>query len=322
MVAGMAWLLLLAGDQWWPATFLLFGPRWVLALPLAALVPGALLLRQRRLLAVVGLSAGLVLGPVMGLCIPWRRFLLASPPGMRLRVLTCNMHYQKNLDSTPLDDLLATSQPDVVALQEWNESNYSTLLTGDEWHIHRTNRLFLASRYALGKVKELGASSYGRNGSVACYELLTPDVKVTLFSLHFASPRQGLRGAVHDSDQGAKEIQAGSELRWLQSEKLAKKVAGIQGPVLLVGDFNTPPESAIFRTQWGDWTNAFSASGVGWGYTFVARRTVVRIDHILAGKGWYCERCWLGPDVGSPHRPVLADLIWTGNPATDGEGNY
>jgi vancomycin resistance protein VanJ len=37
----------------------------------------------------------------------------------------------------------------------------------------------------------------------------------------------------------------------------------------------------------------------------------VRIDHILAGPGWYCARCWVGPDVGSPHRPVLADLIAT-----------
>jgi endonuclease/exonuclease/phosphatase (EEP) superfamily protein YafD len=39
---------------------------------------------------------------------------------------------------------------------------------------------------------------------------------------------------------------------------------------------------------------------------------MVRIDHILAGPGWQAERCWVGPDVGSPHRPVIADLIWTG----------
>ena len=46
------------------------------------------------------------------------------------------------------------------------------------------------------------------------------------------------------------------------------------------------------------------------------RKTTVRIDHVLAGKGWNCVRCWVGPNVGSPHRPVLADLVWTG---TSGE---
>ena len=37
----------------------------------------------------------------------------------------------------------------------------------------------------------------------------------------------------------------------------------------------------------------------------------VRIDHILAGPGWRCGRCWVGPDVGSPHRPLLADLVYS-----------
>jgi vancomycin resistance protein VanJ len=40
----------------------------------------------------------------------------------------------------------------------------------------------------------------------------------------------------------------------------------------------------------------------------------VRIDHVLAGPGWHCDRCRVGPHVGSPHRPVLADLIWSGPP--------
>ena len=34
----------------------------------------------------------------------------------------------------------------------------------------------------------------------------------------------------------------------------------------------------------------------------------VRIDHVLTGDGWRCRRCWVGPDVGSDHLPLLADL--------------
>lgn len=42
------------------------------------------------------------------------------------------------------------------------------------------------------------------------------------------------------------------------------------------------------------------------GYPFRSRRTVVRIDHILVGRGGWATECWLGPLVESPHRPGLA----------------
>ena len=82
-----------------------------------------------------------------------------------------------------------------------------------------------------------------------------------------------------------------------------------RGPVLLAGDFNTPGESGIYREYWDDFCNAFSASGWGFGYSYYyGLRCQVRVDHILGGSGWQSRRCWIGPDVGSPHRLVLADL--------------
>jgi endonuclease/exonuclease/phosphatase (EEP) superfamily protein YafD len=54
-----------------------------------------------------------------------------------------------------------------------------------------------------------------------------------------------------------------------------------------------------------------------WSYTFFGGKTAVRIDHILAGPGWRCRRCRVGPDAGSPHRPVIADMTWVG---AGGEG--
>src|SRR5262249_17737710 len=56
-----------------------------------------------------------------------------------------------------------------------------------------------------------------------------------------------------------------------------------------------------------------SQAGLGWGYTFYNNRTMTRIDHILGGAGWSCRRCWVGPDVGSEHRPVIADMEWHGD---------
>ena len=92
---------------------------------------------------------------------------------------------------------------------------------------------------------------------------------------------------------------------------MAQKASTVSGPLLIVGDFNTPSESFLFRRVWAGYADAFVSAGWGWGYTFFESRTVARIDHILSGEGWNCSRCCVGPDVGSPHRPVL-DLIRDG----------
>ena len=70
VIAALA-LLWLAGDRWWVATLLTFGPRWVILAPLSTLVPLALFF-HRRALAPLAAGAGLVAGPLMGLCAPWR----------------------------------------------------------------------------------------------------------------------------------------------------------------------------------------------------------------------------------------------------------
>jgi endonuclease/exonuclease/phosphatase family metal-dependent hydrolase len=305
------WLLLYLTDLWWPATFLAFAPRWLLAGPLVVLVPAAAWWRRPALI-VLALAGLLVVGPVMGLCIPWGRLAGGPPPGPRLRVLTCNMHYKKYPDSSALDDLVAAAQPDVVALQEWLPQNQSAVLGEKSWHRHRALHIFLASRYPILRTTELGGHSGSKKGLVRRYDLDTPAGVVAFFSLHLASPRQGLFEAVQDSERGAAEIRAGSDLRWLQSRQLAAETARVGEPLLLAGDFNTPPQSALFRDLWGGYTDAFAAAGWGWGYTFHASHTLVRIDHVLAGPGWSCERCWVGPDLGSPHRPVIADLVWRG----------
>jgi endonuclease/exonuclease/phosphatase (EEP) superfamily protein YafD len=289
----------------------MFSPRWLLLAPLALLAYAAAALRRRALVPVL-LALAVVLGPLTGLCVPWQR-LWSAPDGTRLRLLTCNMHHQ-NTDPPALSRLIAEAKPDIVALQEWSRPKRFDPFADGAWHFHSAPGLFLASRYPIRRAVPFGNNSVGEKGLAMRYEIDTPAGPVTLFSLHLASPRQGLETTVHETDRAPAELEAGSELRLLQSENLARAAGQVQGPLLLAGDFNTPPESAIFRRVWERYTDAFAAAGWGWGYTLFARKSAVRIDHILAGPGWYCERCWVGSAVGSPHRPVLADLIWPAAP--------
>jgi endonuclease/exonuclease/phosphatase (EEP) superfamily protein YafD len=288
-------------------------------LPLVVLLPAAWLLWRKGLLVPLGLAAAVVAGPVTGLCVPWRTMLSPTPSGPHLRVLTCNLHGSKAVDPQVLEGLVLESLADVVALQEWPEAEKSSLGAWPGWHRHVSSGLFLASQFPIRGVTELGHDSYGPTGSVTHYELETPAGLVHFFSLHFESPRDALSEAIHDDRNGSEAVEANIRQRWRQSEHVAGHAAEFDGPVLLAGDFNTPPESAIFRRVWGDYADAFGTAGWGWGYTFHGGRTWVRIDHVLAGKGWHCDRCRVGPHVGSPHRPVLADLIWSGTPAEASE---
>lgn len=304
------WALLQAGDIWWLATLLMFSPRWLLLLPLAPLLLAAVLWR-RRTLGVLLIVLVLIAGPIMDFSVPWRRLRFDTPEGPRLRVLTCNMHYQQPVPAV-LDRLLAESRPDIVAVQEWDSSEQAAFFPQEEWDTHREQGLFLACRGPIRKATRLGHDSMHAKGSVMRYELQTSAGIVTFFSLHLASPRQGLYEVIHEPRLGIKDLQAGSVMRGEQFENLSREVEDVTGPLLLAGDFNTPTESSLFRDVWGRYTDAFTSGGWGWGYTFIGSRTTVRIDHILAGPGWRCEHSWVAPALGPPHRPVLADLVWTG----------
>lgn len=308
MVLGVWFVMWCWADAWWLATLVLFAPRWPLALPLAVLVPIALVFRPRAVVLLL-VTALLIAGPVMGFCLPWQQLMQSAPPGKTLRVLTCNMHYSHD-DPGLLDRLVADTSPDVVAVQEWPASKRSVLHTTPGWHINQDWRLFLASRYPIRRVIELGENSMSAEASVKQYELDTPMGTVHLFSLHLATARQGLADTIHEHENGRAELEVNIDRRREQSQYVAGEAAQLQGPVVLVGDFNTPPQSRLFSSVWGDYTDAFAAAGWGWGYTFFGNRTMVRIDHILVGKGFYCRRCQVGPYVGSPHHPVLADLVW------------
>jgi len=63
---------------------------------------------------------------------------------------------------------------------------------------------------------------------------------VTIISLHLASPREDLKGAVRTAGTGLDDLAANSALRDRQSAYLAAAAAKAVGPVVVVGDFNSP----------------------------------------------------------------------------------
>ncbi len=310
----VVWLLLrFAGDRWWFATVIMFGPRWLCALPLAMLVPAAALIRRRLLWVLCG-AAIVVFGPVMGFCIPWARLTAVDDPS--LRVLTCNVK-GKCRDNATLDKLIEDTAPDIVALQGcWAEVR---IRWPAGWHVCQRADFLVASRYPV--VRQGADHGWRLPGHSRHMDILRCIVQasardIDFCSVHLLSPRQGLeavldrRTLLRPSD--GPTLDAEIAQRRLQSEDACRFVRDLRGTPILVGDFNMPVDSTVYRRDWFNYRDAFSDAGLGYGYTEWPQKSRglvgVRIDHVLTGPGWRCRRCWVGPNVGSDHLPLLADL--------------
>jgi vancomycin resistance protein VanJ len=308
------WFLLrIGGDRWWFATVMLFGPRWIYALPMAVLVPAAIPTR-RGLLRPLAAAAIVLIWPIMGLCLPWGR--LASGSGPAVRVLSCNIDVSA-VDRRKLAALIDDAQPDLVALQECATDVDSDWPAG--WHVRRAGQLLVGSRYPIRDVQSAlcrhPASPWPPVHALCCL-VETEAGPVRFCCIHLQSPHEGLSEVLDRhrlvNPERKTQLAADIENRRRASEDLVEWLGRFHEPLILAGDFNMPDDSSIYRRSWGQYTSAFAVSGLGFGYTkWTPVRTWrygLRIDHILAGNDWCVTRCWVGPDVQSDHLPLLADL--------------
>jgi vancomycin resistance protein VanJ len=298
-----AWLYLrIDGDRSWLGIIAIFAPRWIILLPLIFLFPLTLVFR-RRSLWILGLTTAFAVFEVMGFCLPWRVVLDPKSSSPTVRVLTCNVHVRA-ADFDQLTDLIAETHPDIVVLQEWPLPVQfpPVFLNGGEWHISIIDEQFLATRFDIIAAGDL------RNHSITQYVLGTPSGPIRLFNVHLASPHPPLFDALIGKPNGKAELEKNVQQRMVESAELSQLTRDISDPLLIAGDFNLCPDSPIFRANFGGFTDAFAHAGIGFGWTYSAHSTSTRIDHILCNSKWTCRDCWGGPDVGSPHRPVIADF--------------
>lgn len=315
IIIGVLVVMRLMGEQWWVATLLLFSPRWLWAVPAIFLLPMALLFR-RRLAFPVLLAGATVLFAVMGFRVPWRRAIPAPTSHETLRIFTCNLHGRQ---ARPLlvDELVDDSRPDVILLQDYTASREPSVVREEHWHTDRRQQMFIASRYPLRVIENVlprdsSTAEYSRHGwplgNAFSYELDLPGGTIHLINLHLASPHQQL-SALEAHEPGASDaLNADSARRTVESLTVAAHARQIGGSFIIAGDFNTPDDSPLFRMAWHDFDDAFDTAGFGFGTTYSNHHTWLRIDHILCDPSWHCAACWVGPPIGSGHRPVMAVL--------------
>jgi vancomycin resistance protein VanJ len=304
LTVALTWLLIrFAGDRWWVATMLLFGPRWLLLFPTLVLAPLCAVYRCRWLWGLLAIVI-FVAGPLMDLRITRAGLFPPERTPSSIRLLTLNTHF-KTLDPLRLRQLIAQVKPDIVALQEWYPENRSIVFSDPSWHTVQLPEALLASPYPIRWDGGLARNSVITAGISYHYTVEMPGRSIGLFSVHLSSPHSAFQDVCHLSRYGPARLSINSRERLREATSLEK---ASDDDTILMGDCNLPRDSTIYRSAFGAFTDAFTLAGLGYGLTYYSRWTTVRIDHILMGKNWRCRRCWVGPALGSPHRPVIADV--------------
>lgn len=311
------------GGQLWPVTLFLFAPRWVVALPLLILVPWTLLCRWRWAAAFL-LHGAVILFPILGFQVPSPPWEAADQP-VELRLMSCNLGGGP-VSIRQIVQLVRQQKIEALLLQECSSSTSQALFGQLGWTFRQHGNLAIGTCFGLGAARVIARhsdSNYQAVAAVACeVELSTErsrergagdasDNRVAeLVSVHLPTFRPALEKArAFDLDAG-EAIQARAGAYRHAAEQLLYGVARTDGPVIIAGDFNVPVESAHYRDYWGNWSNALSREGTGFGYTKTTRYHGVRIDHVLVDDSWTIVSAWVGADFGGDHRPVIVEIGW------------
>lgn len=247
--------------------------------------------------------------PIMGFCAHWPQAPRAS--GARTcRVISANVDGE-NLNAAAFMQLLSDEQPDVVACQEWPGVDViGPVLARQGWNVRHERGLWIASMWPIVHT-ELIPSDENWRELAGIYDLQSPGGIVRVVNLHLETPRKGIEPAMHSRRLG--ELRQNLVRRRSESERVAGRVRQLSGPLVVLGDFNLPSDSRIFRQYWGDFDDAFESAGLGFGNTKFTRYWGIRIDHALTRQPDRFYKCRTGPDVGSDHIPLIADIELLGS---------
>ncbi len=309
-VGAACFLLLNFADRWWPATVLAFAPRWPLVLPAAMLLPLALLTGQRLWTGIITIAAGLVLSVYMGLRFPFPHTRAeAGDDGVKIRVATFNIR-DTALDTPWVRRFITDADADLIALQECKpDALESGKVAG--YHAKYSDTHCLLSRFPITAVDARDrddAYALGGNAAIVRFGLDVQGRTIQVVLVHLETIRKGFEALRYERLEGVPALEANTALRRWESGVASAWSRRGEGPRLVIGDFNMPVESAIYREYWSHLKNAFDACGTGYGWTKHTRWYGIRIDHVLMDTGWTCDDAFVGVPGQSDHVPLYATL--------------
>ena len=295
-------ILIVLSPVLWLGDMLTFFLPWVFGATLASFL-FALALRLRVAAISAGILAIIALVPMLD---AWSRAPLSSGPSSQLRVTTFNT-LGGTADPELLTQFLEAERPDILVLEEYSSRLDARLELSSMFAFRsdsdqaRVPSLVLLSRHPIVSVEIVPPVGSIRGQGVMRIVIDWNGTEIVAYAVHATTPRHG-----------PGDWRERNEILSALSASVANEPAGT--PVVVAGDFNTPPWSPFFRRL----TRSASLSDTSGAFLPAATRIVERgwlpelfgspVDHILVSEGFGWRPIRIGPDLGSDHRPVTADL--------------
>lgn len=286
------------GEASLPTALLAYAPPILLMWPAGLLLLAALWRPQRAALplALLACLAALAYGGLS---------LHPPQPASGLRLLSYNVARGGLGSPAQLAAEIRAADPDVVALQEVN--GLRDPATGPGFLVELASQL---PGYRLVRAREV--ATFSRLPMTASRAIGLPNNRALLeVRLHWQG-RQVRVVNVHLGTISFSGVLNGrfartAALRATALNTLMSLAEAEPGPLVLVGDFNTPPRGPEYQRLNRHAPDAFEQSGLGFGWSFPARAPLWRIDHLFS-RDLTAQRAELRPAGGSDHRALLVVL--------------
>jgi len=311
-IINLAALLLLifcetvVAEHTWFTTLLTYMPQHPFILPALLLLIIALIKRRWRLALVNGLAAACSLFVLLGFSIPKPTLFARGHP---VRVMTLNLHHL-SVGTDAAMALIEREQPDVLCLQEVNQSHTDPVARIarrlPDWQVTRTHEVAIFSRFPIRERHVHPVPNTGRAMLETVLDIHGKQFAVLNIHMSTASTPQSMftRGTSRRA-----HLRLTAAIRGQQVRQMLAIAEQSPYPMIIAGDFNTPPRGIFYRRLRGRFTDAFTRAGWGTGYTFPAKFPVMRIDYVYANKGFAVMKCRTSTLKASDHYSVVADLM-------------
>jgi endonuclease/exonuclease/phosphatase (EEP) superfamily protein YafD len=296
-------IVVLAADRFWLVDLLTFAWPYIVASG-ALLVVAALV--TRRMKAIVIAAAGLAVALIPATDVPTAR---ASAATSGLKVLTANL-YGENLREDPavFIALLRREKPDIVVLQETTE-RWEQALSAAGLYAYQSNSqarerdaIKVFSALPIRAETELKRAFTEKRAykQPLRLELDMRGKPLFLYAFHPETPRRLWQWRDRNAYLSAAADAVRGDLE--------------TAPVIVAGDWNTPTWSPFFRDflkqaglastadGWLQPVTRFSPRLAALGYIGAA------IDHVVVSPDISVRAHRVGPNFGSNHLPVIAEL--------------
>jgi vancomycin resistance protein VanJ len=300
------------GERWWLTTWLVYLPQALFLAPSMVLLSLCLLLRRWRQ------AGGHVLSAIVGVGLLFSGVYRWPDSGGRgaFRVMTWNV---MGLDGDP-DGVLAAirrERPDVLMIQEANRAHGPEPVTWllarlPGWHSVRGGDVAILAPYSLTAPRQFTLGPRDTSRVALLTSLRADGRELSVLTVHFNTglPRQPFERAWNHPRRNMAEAAA---VRKEQADHLVDIVAHTGHPLILGGDFNSPPDAYACQVLSPPLRSAFTTAGAGFGWTFPSSHPVLRIDHLFVSGEFEVQRSRVLPELASDHRPLVADLSWQRN---------